>query len=110
MAGGSGGAGAVGVSEQQVRRADQHRGEGGDVGAGRDPAQVTLGFEVTGGHGHRLGDQGDAGAGGGAQLVAREDRPARRLALTGNVVSGARGVISRSVRDLPDVDFHRGPA
>ena len=35
--------------------------------AGRDPPEVPLGGEVPGDHGHGLGQQGEARAGGGAQ-------------------------------------------
>ena len=75
-------AGAVGVGEQQVHRADQHGGQRSDVSAGRDPPEVPLGGEVPADHGRGLGEERDARAGGGAQpgaqLVPRDDQPDER--------------------------------
>src|SRR5579875_749013 len=73
---------AIGVGEQQVRGADHGGGERGDIGVGRDAAQVALGFEIAGDHCGGLGDERDARPGGGpqpgAQFVTRDDQADER--------------------------------
>jgi hypothetical protein len=65
-----------------VHRGDQHGGQRCYVGAGGDPPEVPLCGEVPADHGRGLGEEGKAGAGGGAQpgaqLVTRDDQPDER--------------------------------